>query len=84
MALSKTSVAFCLSMIVLTALVAEVADAKFISYGAMLRNGQICMIRPGCGEPDVPENPYNRGCETEERCRGGNSAKKFMHERWFN
>lgn len=70
MALSKTGVVFCLSMIVFFALVADVADAKFISYGALRHDGTICTKRGGCEEPDTPENPYDRGCQASQRCRG--------------
>lgn len=71
MALSKTSVVFCVTMIVFFALVADVADAKFISYGALYRDGRVCTQPAGCTEPDTPANPYNRGCEASRRCRGG-------------
>lgn len=70
MALSKTGVVFCVSMIVFFTLVADVADARFISYGAMTHDGTICANGGGCNEPDTPANPYNRGCEPSQRCRG--------------
>lgn len=76
MALSKTSLVLCLSMIVFIALVAEVADAKFISYGALNSNGRICRNPAGCHQPEIPANPYNRGCEVSQRCRGGSDQPK--------
>ncbi|KAL8087716.1 hypothetical protein AgCh_037752 [Apium graveolens] len=70
MALSKTSVLLCISMIVYFALVADVADAKFISYGALQGDGRVCTQPAGCTEPDIPANPYDRGCQVSQRCRG--------------
>lgn len=57
MALSKTSVVFCVTMIVFFALVADVADAKVISNGALYRDGRVCTQPAGCTEPDTPANP---------------------------
>nr|XP_017250928.1 PREDICTED: ABC transporter C family member 3-like [Daucus carota subsp. sativus] len=47
-------------MIVFLALVADVADAKMISNGALKGDGTICNRPGGCMEPDTPANPYNR------------------------
>ncbi|KAL8109312.1 hypothetical protein AgCh_025419 [Apium graveolens] len=62
MALSKTSLVFSMSMIVLVALVVEVADAEYISYGALDRDGKLCGNPAGCNyDSEIPANPYNRG-----------------------
>lgn len=58
-------------MILFIALVAEVADAKYLSYGALASDGRFCRNPAGCNAPEMPANPYNRGCEAIERCRGG-------------
>lgn len=71
MALSKTSLVFCVSMIVFFVVMADVADAKFISYGALMHDGKVCTKRAGCVEQENPSNSYNRGCEASQRCRGG-------------
>ena len=72
MALSKKSVIFCASIILFIVLVLEIAEAdKFISYGAMYANGRKCRNRSGCIVRDTPANPYNRGCQASQRCRGG-------------
>lgn len=58
-------------MIVLFALVVDVADAKMIAYGAIGRDGSVCTQPQGCYEPDPAVAPYNRGCSRITRCRGG-------------
>ena len=76
MELSKTRVVFFVIMIVFLALVADVADAKMISYGALRGDGTICNQPGGCMEPDTPASPYTRGCEVIKRCRGGPPSKE--------
>ncbi|WOG84399.1 hypothetical protein DCAR_0103582 [Daucus carota subsp. sativus] len=78
MALSKKFVLFCVCMILFIVVAAEVVEANFISYGAMYRDGRICRLRQGCD--DTPANPYNRGCEEVERCRGGSEEEDKVSE----
>ncbi|KAL6975650.1 hypothetical protein U1Q18_024448 [Sarracenia purpurea var. burkii] len=66
---SKTMVIFCLGTLLLSSLIANpmLADATDISYGAM--NPTQKRYHDPLGPPT---NPYTRGCEEVERCRGGN------------
>ena len=51
MALSTITTVFYVCMILFIVLVAQVADAKFMSYGETMSNRQVCGVIAGCSDP---------------------------------
>ena len=76
MAMTKTMLVVFFSALLVCSFFTQGVDAANISNGAMKRNTITCSrkINPGSCTP-VPANPYQRGCESEERCRGGNKKE---------
>jgi hypothetical protein len=89
MAMSKGMV-LCLCVIMLCGLFVKDTNATVISNGAMVKNraAPCSRLHPqDCVTP--PANEYQRGCEKEERCRGGKRPKPRPKPRldpktWFN
>ncbi|KAL1205744.1 Protein RALF-like 36 [Cardamine amara subsp. amara] len=72
MAVSKKTMVISLALIVMISIVMSTTEGRSIGAGAMEGD------RPkGCGPgspPDCKEksaNPYKRGCEPSQKCRGG-------------
>jgi len=72
MAMTKTTlVVFLSALLVCTHLTRDVEAIKYITNPTMQRNTISCSTKrnPGLCKM-IPANTYQRGCETEERCRG--------------
>ncbi|PNX77977.1 protein RALF-like 16-like [Trifolium pratense] len=74
--MAKTMLVLFLSALMISSLFTQHVEAKEIGYGAMGRDRG-----PGCSPThpenckDKPANPYTRGCEKENKCRGGAAAE---------
>ncbi|KAK2979025.1 hypothetical protein RJ640_013659 [Escallonia rubra] len=75
MAMIRRAMVLCLSALIMTLLVTEVAATRYIGYPAMSRDGNYHCSRKSENCHPQPANPYNRGCEAAERCRQGLEAK---------
>lgn len=68
MYLSKGMIVFGLIIMIMGSLA---VDAEDISYGAIQRGSAAgCSSKHPNECHDTPANPYNRGCEHSNRCRG--------------
>lgn len=68
--LHLTVLGLSLVALLLLSAVQEAASDNDISYGGL--NADHVPGDPSLHRPDAAANKYNRGCETEEQCRGGN------------
>ncbi|KAK3038921.1 hypothetical protein RJ639_027549 [Escallonia herrerae] len=75
MAMIRRAMVLCLSVLIMTLLVTEVAATRYIGYPAMSRDSNYHCSRKSENCHPQPANPYNRGCEAAERCRQGLEAK---------
>jgi hypothetical protein len=75
MAMTKTTfVVFLSALLICTLVTKDVEAVNVIGNPAMQRDTILCSRKnPGSCSPK-PVNTYQRGCETEERCRGGPQA----------
>ncbi|CAL5200379.1 unnamed protein product [Lathyrus oleraceus] len=70
--MTKTLLVVFFSVLLVCSFFTQGVDATNIGYGAMRRDTISCSkIHPGACSNPVPANPYNRGCERNERCRNG-------------
>ena len=70
-----TLVVFLSALLICTMLTQDIEAANIISNPAMRRDTISCSKEnPGSCNPKQA-NTYQRGCETEEKCRGGSGAK---------
>lgn len=74
MGISRIMILLCVAMLLVSSSSIGVTEAKTIKYGPIRKGdpnhrckGNIC--------EGVPANPYQRGCEKEEKCRGEGKKK---------
>ncbi|KEH39193.1 putative rapid ALkalinization Factor [Medicago truncatula] len=76
MAMTKTTlVAFLSALLICTFVTQDVEAGNVISNPAMQRDTIPCSKKDPGSCNQKPTNTYQRGCETEEKCRGGPGAK---------
>ncbi|CAK8536397.1 unnamed protein product [Lathyrus sativus] len=72
MAMTKTMLVVFFSALLVCSFFPQNVDAATIGYGAMRRDTISCNRKnPNSCKP-VAVNPYTRGCEQANRCRGAN------------
>ncbi|CAL1381969.1 unnamed protein product [Linum trigynum] len=79
MATFKVVTFFVISTVLVFAFIAREAEAGSISSGAMGENKQCGRFNKGPPCQKVPANPYNRGCNKANKCRGSGPTE-FIEE----
>ncbi|KAK2977287.1 hypothetical protein RJ640_013052 [Escallonia rubra] len=69
MAAFRGAMALCVSMLIVSSLMIDVASGKYIGYPAIGRDDPPCGHNGKNCHPTSPANDYNRGCELINRCR---------------
>ncbi|KAK3019320.1 hypothetical protein RJ639_003694 [Escallonia herrerae] len=77
MAAFRGAMALCMSMLIVSSLMIDVASGKTIGYPAIGRDDIPCGQDGKNCHPTSPANDYNRGCEAIERCRTHLEDVKF-------
>ena len=72
MAMPKALVIIIATLLLCSMIFIEAANAEFIQYGTIAKGDGPTCTGSGCLPP--PSNPYQRGCEETQQCRGGSGA----------
>ena len=73
MAMPKALAVIIATLLLCSVIFIEAANAKFIQYGPLIKGDEPTCIGSSCLPP--PSNPYERGCEETQQCRGGLGAE---------
>merc|ERR1712071_619488 len=74
-----TALTFCLCMLMASGLLIRDTDAKEISNGAIHEGDPNCGTKGFVHCNKAPANPYERGCENNDKCRHGKGRKLLSY-----
>nr|POE57204.1 protein ralf-like 9 [Quercus suber] len=73
MAMPKVLVIIIATLLLCSMIFIEAANAEFIQYETITKGDEPTCTGSSCLPP--PSNPYRRGCEEIQQCRGGSGAE---------